>query len=53
MTAPSVYYRKRWLILAVVLAAECMDLIDSTVVNVAAPEVTPDGRRGGAAGPSG
>lgn len=35
----SVHYRKRWLILAVVLAAECMDLIDSTVVNVAAPRI--------------
>jgi EmrB/QacA subfamily drug resistance transporter len=32
-------YRHRWLILAVVLAAECMDLIDSTVVNVAAPQI--------------
>jgi EmrB/QacA subfamily drug resistance transporter len=32
-------YRNRWLILAVVLAAECMDLIDSTVVNVAAPQI--------------
>jgi EmrB/QacA subfamily drug resistance transporter len=35
----SVLYRHRWLILAVVLAAECMDLIDSTVVNVAAPQI--------------
>jgi EmrB/QacA subfamily drug resistance transporter len=35
-------YRHRWLILAVVLAAECMDLIDSTVVNVAAPLVARD-----------
>lgn len=33
------FYRTRWLILAVVLAAECMDLIDSTVVNVAAPQI--------------
>jgi EmrB/QacA subfamily drug resistance transporter len=32
-------YRNRWWILAVVLAAECMDLIDSTVVNVAAPQI--------------
>ena len=32
-------YRNRWLILAVVLAAECMDLVDSTVVNVAAPAI--------------
>jgi EmrB/QacA subfamily drug resistance transporter len=35
----TVVYRNRWLILAVVLAAECMDLIDSTVVNVAAPQI--------------
>jgi EmrB/QacA subfamily drug resistance transporter len=35
----SAVYRNRWLILAVVLAAECMDLIDSTVVNVAAPQI--------------
>jgi EmrB/QacA subfamily drug resistance transporter len=35
----SLLYRRRWLILAVVLAAECMDLIDSTVVNVAAPQI--------------
>src|SRR5271170_429237 len=35
-------YRHRWLILAVVLAAECMDLIDSTVVNVAAPQIARD-----------
>jgi EmrB/QacA subfamily drug resistance transporter len=35
----STIYRHRWLILAVVLAAECMDLIDSTVVNVAAPQI--------------
>jgi EmrB/QacA subfamily drug resistance transporter len=37
--SPSVIYRHRWWILAVVLAAECMDLIDSTVVNVAAPQI--------------
>jgi MFS family permease len=35
-------YRRRWLILAVVLAAECRDLIDSTVVNVAAPPIARD-----------
>src|SRR6201994_1411673 len=40
-TAETVY-RHRWLILAVVLAAECMDLIDSTVVNVAAPSIARD-----------
>lgn len=28
-----------WLVLAVVLAAECMDLLDGTVVNVAAPTI--------------
>ncbi|MCW2496202.1 MFS transporter [Jatrophihabitans sp.] len=39
---PTPYYRSRWLILAVVLAAECMDLIDSTVVNVAAPLISKD-----------
>jgi EmrB/QacA subfamily drug resistance transporter len=33
-------YRNRWWILAVVLAAECMDLVDSTVVNVAAPQIS-------------
>jgi EmrB/QacA subfamily drug resistance transporter len=35
-------YRYRWLALGVVLAAECMDLIDSTVVNVAAPQIAHD-----------
>jgi EmrB/QacA subfamily drug resistance transporter len=30
---------KRWLVLFVVLAAECMDLLDGTVVNVAAPNI--------------
>lgn len=33
---------RRWLILALVLAAECMDLLDSTIVNVAAPTVQKD-----------
>jgi EmrB/QacA subfamily drug resistance transporter len=35
-------YDRRWLILAVVLAAECMDLLDATVVNVAAPAIRHD-----------
>jgi len=35
-------YPRRWLILAVVLAAECMDLLDATVVNVAAPAIHQD-----------
>jgi EmrB/QacA subfamily drug resistance transporter len=33
---------KRWLILFVILAAECMDLLDGTVVNVAAPTIHRD-----------
>jgi len=30
---------RKWLILALVLAAECMDLLDGTIVNVAAPTI--------------
>jgi EmrB/QacA subfamily drug resistance transporter len=30
---------RRWLILYVILVAECMDLLDSTIVNVAAPAI--------------
>src|ERR1700738_1488362 len=33
---------RRWLILFVLLAAECMDLLDGTVVNVAAPTIHHD-----------
>ena len=33
---------KRWLILFVILGAECMDLLDGTVVNVAAPTINHD-----------
>ena len=33
---------RRWLILAVVLAAEIMDLLDGTIVNVAAPAIRGD-----------
>ena len=29
----------KWMILALVLAAECMDLLDATIVNVAAPTI--------------
>jgi EmrB/QacA subfamily drug resistance transporter len=29
----------RWLVLAVILAAECMDLLDGTIVNVASPSI--------------
>src|SRR5436190_21305942 len=50
MTAPAVAtpshtaapYRWRWLVLAVILAAEVMDLLDSTVVNIAAPTIRKD-----------
>jgi EmrB/QacA subfamily drug resistance transporter len=35
-------YRWRWLALAAVLAAEIMDLLDSTVVGIAAPSVRAD-----------
>jgi EmrB/QacA subfamily drug resistance transporter len=30
---------RRWLILFVILAAECMDLLDGTIVNVASPSI--------------
>src|SRR5436190_92231 len=30
---------KRWLVLVIVLAAECMDLLDGMIVNVAAPAI--------------
>ena len=33
---------RRWLILALVLVAECMDLLDGTIVNVAAPTIRDD-----------
>src|ERR1044072_5330448 len=33
---------KRWLILAVVLAPECMDRLDGMIVNVAAPAISRD-----------
>jgi MFS family permease len=32
-------YKFRWLVLAVMLAAEIMDLLDSTIVNVAGPDL--------------
>src|SRR5262245_59754979 len=35
-------YRWRWLVLATVLAVEVMDLLDSTVVNIAAPTIRKD-----------
>ena len=33
---------RAWLILALILAAEIMDLLDSTIVNVAAPSIARD-----------
>ncbi|HEY2602351.1 MAG TPA: MFS transporter [Thermoleophilaceae bacterium] len=33
---------RRWLILFVILAAECMDLLDATIVNVASPSIRLD-----------
>ena len=38
-TAVRAGHPRRWAILALVLAAECMDLLDGTIVNVAAPTV--------------
>src|SRR3954464_7308663 len=35
-------YRWRWVVLAVVLVAEVMDLLDSTVITIAAPTVRAD-----------
>src|SRR5690348_5858219 len=35
-------HARRWAILALVLAVECMDLIDGTIVNVAAPSIRLD-----------
>jgi len=34
--------RRRWLVLAIVLVAEVMDLIDGTIVNIAAPAIHRD-----------
>ncbi len=34
--------RRKWVILALVLMAECMDLLDGTIVNVAAPTIRTD-----------
>lgn len=39
IAAPPEPYRLRWLVLAIVLVAEIMDLLDSTVINIAAPTV--------------
>lgn len=39
---PFVGHPRRWLILFVVLVVECMDLLDGTIVNVAAPTIRTD-----------
>jgi MFS family permease len=39
MSSQRVNHSRRWAILALILAAECMDLLDGTIVNVAAPTI--------------
>jgi EmrB/QacA subfamily drug resistance transporter len=41
-TTTATPYARRWLVLAIVLVAEVMDLIDGTIVNVAAPAIRAD-----------
>src|SRR5689334_5886452 len=41
-TPTPIAHPRRWAILALVLAVECMDLIDGTIVNVAAPSIRAD-----------
>ncbi|HXD68184.1 MAG TPA: MFS transporter [Solirubrobacteraceae bacterium] len=41
-SSPPASHPRRWLILGLVLAAECMDLLDGTIVNVAAPTIRED-----------
>jgi EmrB/QacA subfamily drug resistance transporter len=49
LTADRVSHPRKWTILALVLVAECMDLLDSTIVNVAAPTIRTDLRASGSA----
>ena len=42
MNAINTGYSRRWAVLALVLAAECMDLLDGSIVNVAAPTIRTD-----------
>jgi EmrB/QacA subfamily drug resistance transporter len=42
MTSSIASHPRRWLILALVLCAECMDMLDSSIVNVAAPTIRND-----------
>jgi EmrB/QacA subfamily drug resistance transporter len=48
-TTPPRSHPRKWTILALVLAAECMDLLDGTIVNVAAPTIHDDLHAGSAA----
>ncbi|HEY2318496.1 MAG TPA: MFS transporter [Solirubrobacteraceae bacterium] len=41
-TAGGGLYADRWIVLAIVLCAEVMDLLDATIVNVAAPSIRRD-----------
>src|SRR5437764_14860852 len=41
-TSTNAGHPRRWLILFVILAAECMDLLDATIVNVATPSIRLD-----------
>jgi EmrB/QacA subfamily drug resistance transporter len=41
-TAAKTLYAARWIVLAIVLAAEVMDLMDATIVNVAGPSIRHD-----------
>jgi EmrB/QacA subfamily drug resistance transporter len=41
-TTDAAGHPRRWLILFVILAVECMDLLDGTIVNVAAPAIRGD-----------
>jgi EmrB/QacA subfamily drug resistance transporter len=42
MKSTAAGHPRRWLILFVILAAECMDLLDATIVNVATPSIRTD-----------
>ena len=48
-SATKLSHPRKWTILALVLAAEIMDLLDSTIVNVAAPTIHDDLHAGTAA----
>lgn len=49
MSSTRLSHPRKWTILALVLAAECMDLLDGTIVNVAAPTIHDDLHAGSAA----